>query len=92
MKSISRGLVVNGNISAPSCVTTSLPAASGPAKRDSNWARRRSTWTGVRLGVLTPNEARADFYGKRPIDGGDALRPLAGRSDALHHQDTKDIK
>ncbi|MHC4502812.1 MAG: phage portal protein, partial [Planctomycetota bacterium] len=55
-------------------------------------ADRLDMATGVRLGVLTPNEARADFYGKRPIDGGDALRPLADRSDALRHQDAKDTR
>jgi len=45
-----------------------------PQDREAN---RLDMATGVRLGILTPNEARADFYGKRPIDGGDVARPVA---------------
>jgi HK97 family phage portal protein len=49
-------------------------------------ADRLDMATGVRLGVLTPNEARADFYGKQPIDGGDVARPVDTASPPKHEE------
>ena len=48
-----------------------------PADRESD---RRDMETGVRLGVLSANEARADFYGKAPVEDErfDTPRPVAG--------------
>ncbi len=46
---------------------------------DDREADRKDMEAGVKLGVLTPNEARADFYGKGPVEGGDALRPAGKR-------------
>ena len=43
-----------------------------PADREAN---RRDMEAGVRLGVLSANEARADFYGKQPIEGEEYERP-----------------
>jgi phage portal protein BeeE len=43
-----------------------------PADREQD---RREMSTAVRQGVITPNEAREDYFGKPGIEGGDALRP-----------------
>ena len=43
-----------------------------PADREQD---RREMETAVRLGVVSPNEAREQYLGRDPVDGGDALRP-----------------
>jgi HK97 family phage portal protein len=50
-----------------------------PADRE---ADRRDMEAGVRLGVLSPNEARADHYGKTPVEGLDQPRPVPGSATA----------
>jgi len=49
-----------------------------PADRE---ADRRDMESGVRLGVLSPNEARADYYGKPPLEGYDSPRPVPEREE-----------
>jgi HK97 family phage portal protein len=44
-----------------------------PADRE---AARRDMEAGVRLGVLSANEARGEFYGKAPLEGQDFERPV----------------
>ncbi|MHC5055715.1 MAG: phage portal protein [Planctomycetota bacterium] len=43
-----------------------------PADREQD---RREMSTAVRQGVLTPNEAREDYFGKPGVEGGDVPRP-----------------
>lgn len=54
-----------------------------PALQEDKLVKAQTSAQVVNAGVLTVNEARADFYNKEPLEGGDTLRQVGAPMNAL---------